>query len=123
MTSIARRPSKARTTNEIGPRAVKYDPTDLDNRIDPMLFGAYRRWKVVEQETAKKKSKGKSLSKNKKAKSSTEKFYDALKNFGSAPSEVKIQLRDPTSSPIIHSFSRVCDLAPLWPILLQIKVR
>jgi hypothetical protein len=90
MTTTARRPSKARVTNEIGPRAVKYDPKEQETRIDPMQFGAYRRWKLAEQEISRKKVKGKSISKNnKKTKSSTEKFYDAIKNFGSPSSDVR----------------------------------
>eukprot|EP01035_Chromulina_nebulosa_P018270 gene18270-23946_t len=64
-------------------RLVKYDPS-LFERNDPMKFGAYRRWKLAEA-SVKSKVGGKRKKKVNNSKNAAEKFYDAIKNLGSAP--------------------------------------
>lgn len=80
--SMASPSSQARNKLEIGPRTVKYDPSERDWRVDPMQFGAYRRWKVPVENT-KKLTKGSSQPKS--SRSAAEKFYDAIKNLSSGP--------------------------------------
>ena len=57
-------------------------------RGDPMQFGAYRRWKVPEEEAIKTKgkSRGKKIEKKKDGISS-DSFFDAIKKLGSGPAE------------------------------------
>lgn len=74
--------NKRKVTTNIGPRLVKYDPSENGRQNNPMDFGAYRRWKVVEEKKTKP-TKGK---RKKSSKNAAEKFYDAIKNLGSAPS-------------------------------------
>jgi hypothetical protein len=72
------------------PRSVQYNPGEYF-RGDPMKYGAYRRWKLAEQEIDdKKNSKGKrKQGKVKKEKDNNpfnpENFYDSLKKLGSGP--------------------------------------
>jgi len=67
-------------------RVTKFEPS-AGAKSDPMQYGAYRRWKIVEEE---KKGKLKSSLKRKKSskgdgKNPAQKFYDAIKNLGSGP--------------------------------------
>jgi hypothetical protein len=79
--------------DEFEPREVGFDPRQR-YVPDPMDFGTYRRWKVIEQEESRqgkgsRKKGGKTKSgrngKGKNDKSTTDNFYDALKKFGSGP--------------------------------------
>jgi hypothetical protein len=73
--------SKKLLTTMISPRSVQYNPGEYF-RGDPMKYGAYRRWKLAEQEIDdKKNSKGKrKQGKVKKEKDNNpfnpENFYD-----------------------------------------------
>lgn len=59
-------------------RTFKYDPA-AGQVVDPMLYGAYRRWKEPQDAIRKKK-----MAKAKKTKKSfsTDNFYNAIKNLG-----------------------------------------
>jgi len=72
--------------SSIPPRGVIYDPAATNRfRNDPMNYGAYRRWKLAEQDVDKlKKSKSKPGSKGKN-KGSADSFFDSIKKLGSGP--------------------------------------
>lgn len=65
-----------------------------------MQYGAYRRWKEAEMEVKKgggnTKTKKQKKNNNKKEKdSTTDSFYNAIKNLGSGPTEkVELQAND-----------------------------
>lgn len=67
------------------PRVFQYDPTESNAMYDPMKYGAYNRWKKVEEATAKANLKKASKKKKTKEGLSTDSFYNAIKNLGSGP--------------------------------------
>lgn len=85
--SMSSSTTSSRNNLDIGPRVVKYDPSGFDFRLEKMNYGAYRRWKVVEEDKKSKGKLGKPGSRKKKGsgKNAAEKFYDAIKNLGSGP--------------------------------------
>lgn len=68
-------------SSDIGPRTVKYEPGSVETKDDPMRYGAYRRWKLVEKQQAPKKTKNGNAKKS--GKNTSDSFYDAIKNFSS----------------------------------------
>ena len=67
-------------TQERLSRTIIYDPqATVRSRGDPMNYGAYRRWKLAEEEVKKKKA-GKNKDKDKK-----NDFFESIKNLGSGP--------------------------------------
>eukprot|EP01041_Mallomonas_annulata_P009379 gene9379-19465_t len=64
-------------------REINYDPQATSKyRGDPMNYGAYRRWKLIEMQIKDKKSK--KDDKNKSKKDSNE-FFNSIKKLGSGP--------------------------------------
>jgi hypothetical protein len=67
------------------PRDIpQYDPTERAYRGDPMQYGAYRRWKLAENQDTKKSSRGK-----KKPKSGNNDFFNSIKNLGKSNKDGK----------------------------------
>ena len=105
------------------PRVFQYDPKEW-SKPDPMVYGAYRRWKLAEEEVKagkdKKKKRGNQNSSDPKKKkgSTTNGFYDAIKNLGSGPVP-KVSV---TSVEIVNSVSVAITCVCTYKYIIAPKI-